>query len=149
MLDWLFSDPLPVGTRAPDFTLPDQDGNRVSLAALHGKNVVLVFYPRDETSVCTQQLCEFRDAWAEVQSKNTAVFGVNPQDAASHAKFREHRQYPFPLLTDEGQRIGELYHSRGLIVKRTVYLIGPDGTIRYAKRGKPEPSEVLAATAKL
>jgi peroxiredoxin Q/BCP len=145
MLDWLFSDPLPVGTTAPDFTLPDDTGTPVSLKALRGKNVVLVFYPRDETSVCTQQLCEFRDRWPEVQSKNTVVFGVNPQDAASHAKFREHRQFPFPLLTDEGQKMGELYHARGLIVKRTVYLIGPDGVIRYAKRGKPEPVEVLAS----
>jgi peroxiredoxin Q/BCP len=145
MLDWLFSDPLPVGSRAPDFNLPDDQGNPVSLKALRGKNVVLVFYPRDETSVCTQQLCEFRDAWADVQSTNTVVFGVNPQDAASHARFREHRKYPFPLLTDEGQKMGESYHARGLIVKRTVYLIGPDGIIRYAKRGKPEPAEVLAS----
>jgi peroxiredoxin Q/BCP len=147
MLDWLFSDPLPAGTKAPDFTLPDQDGNQVALSALRGKNVVLVFYPRDETTVCTQQLCEFRDRWPDVQSKNTVVFGVNPQDSASHAKFREHRQYPFPLLTDQGQKMGELYRTKGLIVKRTVYLIGPDGIIRYSKRGKPDPSEVLAAAA--
>jgi len=145
MLDWLFSDPLTVGTPAPDFTLPDDKGNLVSLASLRGKNVVLVFYPRDETAVCTKQLCEFRDRWPDVQSKNTVVFGVNPQDAESHAKFRENRKYPFPLLTDEGQKMGELYHTRGLIVKRTVYLIGPDGIIRYSKRGKPEPMEVLAA----
>jgi peroxiredoxin Q/BCP len=145
MLGWLFSDPLAVGTAAPDFTLPDDQGKQVSLAGLRGKNVVLVFYPRDETSICTEQLCEFRDRWPDVQSKNTVVFGINPQDAESHAKFREHRQYPFPLLTDEGQKMGELYHTRGLIVKRTVYLIGPDGIIRYAKRGKPEPAEVLAA----
>src|ERR1700722_11047306 len=102
MLDWLFSDPLAVGTPAPGFTLPDQDGKQVSLAALRGKNVVLVFYPRDGTSVCTQQLCEFRDHWADAQGKNTVVFGVNPQDAASHTKFRGDRQFPFPLLTDEG-----------------------------------------------
>jgi peroxiredoxin Q/BCP len=145
MLDWLFSDPLPVGAPAPDFTLLDDQGKPVSLAALRGRNVVLVFYPRDETSVCTQQLCEFRDHWPDVQSKNTVVFGVNPQDAASHAQFREHRQYPFPLLSDPGQKMGELYHTKGLIVKRTVYLIGPDGIIRYAKRGKPDPQEVLSA----
>lgn len=144
MLDWLFSEPLAVGTQAPEFSLPDQDGNQISLAALRGKNVVLVFYPRDETSVCTKQLCEFRDRWGDVQLKNAVVFGVNPQDAASHANFREHQKYPFPLLTDEGQKIGEAYHTKGLIVKRTVYLIGPDGVIRYGKRGKPEPVEVLA-----
>ena len=145
MLDWLFSDPLEVGTPAPDFTLPDDQGNLVSLKALRGKNVVLVFYPRDETTVCTQQLCEFRDNWADVQAKNTVVFGVNPQGAESHAAFRENRKYPFPLLTDKGQGMGDAYHTKGLIVKRTVYLIGPDGLIRYAKRGKPEPAEVLAA----
>ena len=145
MLDWLFSDPLPLGTPAPDFALPDDQGNQVSLSALRGKNVVLVFYPRDETTVCTKQLCEFRDQWDEVRAKNTVVFGVNPQDAETHAKFRGNREYPFPLLTDKGQRMGEMYHTKGLIVKRTVYLIGPDGIIRFAKRGKPEPSEVLAA----
>ena len=147
MLDWLFSDPLAVGTPAPDFTLPDQDGNQVSLASLRGKNVVLVFYPADETSVCTQQLCEFRDRWPDVQAKNAVVFGVNSQGAASHSKFRNHRQFPFPLLIDKGQKMGEAYHTRGLIVKRTVYLIGSDGVIRYAKRGKPDPSEVLAAAS--
>ncbi len=145
MLDWFFSDPLPVGSPAPDFTLPDDQGNQVSLAALRGKNVVLVFYPRDETSVCTRQLCEFRDAWAEVKAKNTVVFGVNPQDAESHAKFRANRNYPFPLLTDQGQKMGQAYRTKGFIVRRTVYLIGPDGVIRYAQRGKPEPAEVLAA----
>src|SRR5258708_5850413 len=124
MLGWLFSDPLPVGTPAPDFTLPDQDGNQVSLASLRGKNVVLVFYPRDETTVCTQQLCEFRESWDDVLAKNAVVLGVNPQGAESHSKFRKNRDYPFPLLTDEGQKMGELYHTRGLIVKRTVYLIG-------------------------
>ena len=62
-MNWLFSDPLAVGTQAPDFTLPDDKGNPVSLKKLRGENVVLVFYPRDETSVCTQQLCEFRDRW--------------------------------------------------------------------------------------
>ncbi len=147
MLNWLFSDPLPLGSKAPDFTLPDDQGNQVSLKSLRGKNVVLIFYPRDETSVCTQQLCEFRDRWADVEAKNAVVFGVNPQDASSHAKFREHQRYPFPLLTDRGQKVGELYHARGLIVKRTVYLIGPDGTIRYGKRGKPDPSEVLSSIA--
>jgi peroxiredoxin Q/BCP len=145
MLDWLFSDPLAVGSAAPDFTLPDDRGNQISLSALRGKNVVLIFYPRDETAVCTQQLCEFRDQWADVKAKNAIVFGVNPQDAATHAKFRERQKYPFPLLTDAGQKMGQAYHTKGLIVKRTVYLIGPDGIIRYAKRGKPEPSEVLAA----
>ena len=144
MLSWLFSDPLAVGAPAPDFTLPDQDGNLVTLSAVRGSNVILVFYPADETTVCRRQLCEFRDRWPLAREKNTLVFGVNPQSAESHAKFRNRRQLPFPLLIDRGQKVGELYHTRGLAVKRTVYLIGPDGAIRYARRGKPEPEEVLA-----
>lgn len=145
MLGWLFSDPLPVATLALDFSLPDQDGKSVSLSALRGHNVVLVFYPGDDTTVCRRQLCEFRDRWAAAQGKNTLVFGVNPQSARSHARFQANRRLPFPLLVDSGQKIGELYHTRGLMVKRTVYLIGPDGRIRYAKRGMPDPDEVLAA----
>ena len=116
----------------------------VKLADLRGKNVVLIFYPGDDTGVCTKQLCEFRDVWARVREKNTVVFGVNPQNAASHAKFREKFHYPFPLLVDSGQKVGELYHARGIVAKRTVYLIGPDGKIRFSERGKPDPQKVLA-----
>jgi thioredoxin-dependent peroxiredoxin len=147
MLSFLFPDPLPVGTPAPDWTLRDQDGSPVSLAALRGRNVVLVFYPRDETPTCRAQLCEFRDAWEQAGSKNTVVFGINPQGAASHAAFREKHQLPFPLLVDEGGRVCQAYRTRSLVTKRTVYLIGPDGVIRYARRGKPPVAEVLAAAA--
>ena len=136
-----------MGALAPDFSLPDQDGKIVSLPALRGRNVVLVFYPGDDTTVCRQQLCGFRDRWAAAQQKNALVFGVNPQSANSHAKFQAKIRLPFPLLVDTGQKMGELYHTRGLMVKRTVYLIGPDGRIRYAKRGAPDPDEVLAAAA--
>jgi thioredoxin-dependent peroxiredoxin len=145
MFSWLFSDPLPVGNVAPGFSLPDQDGITVSLASLAGKNVVLVFYPADETSICTKQLCEFRDSWSKAQEKNTIVLGVNPAGREKHAKFRTHHKFPFPLLEDKGQKVAESYHANGLIVKRTVYLIGKSGKIRYAKRGKPDPEEVLAA----
>jgi peroxiredoxin Q/BCP len=147
LLEWLFSDPLPVGTPAPDFSLPDQDGKIVSLAALRGHNVVLVFYPGDDTPGCTKQLCQFRDQWAGAQQKNTLVFGVNPQNAKSHAKFIGKFRLPFPLLVDQGQQMGVLYKTKGLIVKRTVYLIGPDGIIRFAKRGMPSAEEVLAHAA--
>jgi thioredoxin-dependent peroxiredoxin len=146
MLDWLFSDPLPEGTPAPGFTLPDQDGKAVSLSALRGQNVVLVFYPADDTGVCTIQLGEFRDEWAEVKARNAVVFGVNSDSAAKHLTFKEKQQLPFPLLVDEGQQVARLYHAnRPMIVKRTVYLIGPDGVIRYARRGRPAPHEVLKA----
>lgn len=145
MLSWLFSDPLAVGATAPDFAAVDDAGNTVHLSALRGHNVVLVFYPGDDTPVCRTQLCEFRDRWTQVESRNVRVFGVNPQAPASHTKFRSKFNFPFPLLVDKGQKIAALYNASGLIVKRTVYLIGPDGVIRYARRGKPSPEEVLAA----
>jgi peroxiredoxin Q/BCP len=147
MLSFVFSEPLAVGSAAPDWTLLDQDGNAVTLSSLRGKNVVLVFYPRDETSTCRAQLCEFRDAWQEATAKNTLIFGVNPQKASSHAGFRKNNNLPFPLLVDEGGQVCEAYNAKGLITKRTVYLVGPDGVIRYARRGKPPVAEVLSAAA--
>ena len=143
MFAWLFSDPLPVGTPAPDFSLPDDSGRVVKLSALRGKPVVLVFYPGDNTPGCTKQLCQFRDHWAEALARGIEVFGVNPQSARSHVKFREKFRFPFPLLADQGQKVAALYHANGLIVKRTVYRIGPDGIIAFARRGMPSPEEVL------
>ena len=140
-----FDSPLDPGTPAPEFSLADQDGNTVSLSGLRGKNVVLVFYPADETPTCRAQLCEFRDRWSDVQARNTVVFGINPQSAESHRKFRDKRQFPFPLLVDKCQKVAKLYGAGGWIVRRTVYLIGPDGVIRFSKRGKPDPAEVMSA----
>jgi len=148
MFSWLPRDPLPVGCKAPDFTLPSETGNKVSLSDLRGKNVVLVFYPGDDTLICRQQLCEFRDVWPDLRGQNVLVFGVNPQSAESHREFRERNKFPFPLLVDEDQRVAALYNSDGGIVNRTVYLIGPTGIIRYARRGMPQPEEVLAAAQK-
>lgn len=147
MFSWLFSDPLPVGSNAPDFSLPDDSGRDVILSKLHGRNVVLVFYPGDDTPGCTRQLCAFRDNWSTAAARGVEVFGVNPQGAGKHASFRRKFNFPFPLLVDRGQKVAALYHANGLIVKRTVYLIGPDGKIRFARRGMPAPSEVLAAAA--
>ncbi len=145
MLSWLFSDPLPVGSQAPDFNLYTQNGEAVALSAFRGRNVVLVFYPGDDTMICRQQLCEFRDSWAQAEARNTVVFGVNPQSASSHERFRDKFNLPFPLLVDDGQKVAALYNASGLFIKRTVYLIDPDGVIRYARRGKPAPEQVLAA----
>jgi thioredoxin-dependent peroxiredoxin len=141
---WLFSDPLPAGSVAPDFTLSDDAGRAVSLTSLHGKNVLLVFYPGDDTPGCTKQLCQLRDNWDRLKSASVLVYGVNPQGAESHTKFREKFKLPFPLLVDKGQKVAELYHANGLFVKRTVYLIGPEGKIRFGRRGAPPPNEVLA-----
>lgn len=129
---------------APAFSLPDDHGNQVSLSSLRGKNVVLVFYPGDNTPGCTKQLCEFRDGWEEAKKRGVLVFGVNPADASSHTRFRDKYHFPFPLLVDRGQQVAKLYQANGLFVKRTVYLIGPEGVIRFARRGMPKPAEVLA-----
>ncbi len=143
MLSWLFSEPLTVGSAAPDFTLPDQDGTAVTLSALRGKNVVLVFYPADETRVCRQQLCEFRDTNQLANDRGVLVYGINPGSPQSHSSFRNKQSLPFPLLVDADKQVAMLYRANGLIVKRTVYLIGRDGLIRFAKRGKPRPEEVF------
>jgi len=147
MFERFFSHPLPVGSTAPEFSLPDDAGNQVRLSALRGKNVVLVFYPGDSTPGCTRQLCQLRDSWESARARGVEVFGVNPQSAASHARFRSRHRFPFPLLVDAGRKVAALYNASGIIVKRTVYLIGPDGTIRFARRGMPAPEEVLGAVA--
>jgi peroxiredoxin Q/BCP len=86
-----------------------------------------------------------RDNWKAVRASDAQVLGINPQSARSHRSFRERYKFPFPLLVDSGQKVAALYHANGLIVKRTVYLIDGEGVIRFARRGMPKPSEVLAA----
>jgi len=147
MFSWFPRDPLPLGSLAPDFSLPSDEGRKITLSRLRGKNVVLVFYPGDDTLICRRQLCEFRDAWPGLKGKNIAIFGINPQGAESHRDFRQRNHFPFPLLVDQDQKVAALYNADGGMVNRTVYLIGPDGLIRYARRGMPKPAEVLAAAA--
>jgi thioredoxin-dependent peroxiredoxin len=142
MLSALLSDPLPVGTPAPDFTLLDDTGQTVTLSKLRGRDVVLVFYPGDDTPGWTKQLCQFRESWTP---NGAAIFGINGQSAEKHAAFRKKYGFPFPLLIDKGGAVAKLYHADAVVmVKRTVYRIGPDGVIRFAQRGMPDPREVLA-----
>jgi len=141
----LFPAPLPVGSRAPHFTAIDDRGRTVALADLRDRNVLLVFYPGDDTPGCTKQLCELRDNWEQLRSRNVEVYGVNPAGSEKHARFRSKFGFPFPLLVDRGRQIAKMYHANGLIVKRTVYLIGPGGIIRFGRRGMPSPAEVLAS----
>lgn len=145
MLEWLFDSPLRPGTEAPDFTLPDQDGNVHRLSDLRGRNVVLVFYPADETVTCRKQLCEFRDRSELAAAKDTVVFGINPQSAESHARFRLRQRLGFPLLVDANKRVASQYNCGGPIIRRTVYLVGKDGRIHFGQRGKPVPEQVLNA----
>lgn len=141
----LFQDPLPVGSSAPPFILPDENGDVFVLNLNRNKYVVLVFYPADDTSVCTAQLCEIRDNWERVTKRGAIVLGINPADANSHQSFKKKHSYPFPLLVDSGKRVARLYHSGGtLATKRTVYVVGRNGKILFAQRGKPSIEQILA-----
>jgi len=141
----LFSKPLPVGSQAPSFILPDEEGTVFVLNLNRNKNVILVFYPIDNTPTCTRQLCEMRDAWQQIRNKGGFVVGVNPGSAESHRGFKNKHQFPFPLLVDNGKRVARIYKSGGFVVNRTVYVVGRDGRILYARRGKPDVDDILAA----
>lgn len=137
------------GELAPDFTASTHQGASVHLTDLRGKqNVVLVFYPGDDTPVCTKQLCELRDDWSALQSTDTIVFGVNPANETKHAQFVSKYHLPFPLLVDTGSRIAAAYGCStlfGLLIRRTVYVIDKQGHVVFAQRGKPAVSAIRAA----
>ena len=147
------------GQAAPDFTLPSDQGGDVSLRGLRGKKVVLYFYPKDDTSGCTTQACEFRDAWADVQAAGAIVLGVSPDGVGSHGKFRAKFELPFPLLADEDHRVAEAYGVWGEKkmygrtyegILRTTFLIDSQGRItRVFEKVKPagHAAEVLTALA--
>src|SRR3954462_300028 len=96
---------LEIGSPAPDFSLQDAGGNTVRLSDLRGKKVILYFYPKDMTPGCTQEACDFRDRYAEVQAAGAALFGVSPDSEASHGKFAAKYELPFPLLADRGSAV--------------------------------------------
>lgn len=91
------------GQKAPDFSLDDDQGNKVSLKDFKGKNVVLYFYPKDMTPGCTQEACDFRDNWSAVKKKGAVVLGVSADPVKKHQTFKEKYQLPFTLLSDEGK----------------------------------------------
>lgn len=137
------------GETAPDFTASSHDGITVHLADLRGKKrVVLVFYPGDDTPVCTKQLCELRDDWGALQTAETVVLGVNPASEVRHAQFAAKYRLPFPLLADAGSRIAAAYGCSalfGLLIRRTVYVIDKRGRVIFAQRGKPAVAVIRAA----
>jgi len=101
---------LSLGDEAPDFETTDDQNNRVKLSELRGKRVVLYFYPKDDTPGCTRQACGFRDAYSNVEGKNSVVLGVSPDDRESHQAFKSKFSLPFPLLVDEDHSIAEAYN---------------------------------------
>jgi thioredoxin-dependent peroxiredoxin len=104
--------PLSVGDTAPNFTVNDTNGNRVSLADYAGKTVVLYFYPKDDTPGCTKEACSFRDHYASYQGKDVTVFGVSMDDESSHQAFTDKFSLPFPLLADTDGTLTKSYDVR-------------------------------------
>ena len=147
---------LKVGDPAPDFTAPASGGQTISLKELKGKNVVLYFYPKDDTPGCTKEACGFRDAHAGFGKKGAVVLGVSPDPVKAHDKFTAKFELPFPLLADTDHRIAEAYGVWGEKqfmgrkyqgVHRVTFLIGTEGRIQAIwTEVKPEAHarEVLA-----
>ena len=144
------------GTKAPAFTLPDQNGDPVSLSDFAGKKVVLYFYPRDNTPGCTRQACAFAETWEEFEKQNVVVIGISKDSAASHQKFAQKYQLPFILLADPQlqaiQAYGvwqekKLYGKVSMGVVRSTYLIDEKGMIEKAMpKVKPDTNaaEILS-----
>jgi peroxiredoxin Q/BCP len=146
------------GDKAPPFTLADATGKQVSLADFAGRNVILYFYPRDDTPGCTKEACGFRDAWSELQDLGVTVLGVSADDADAHTKFASKYRLPFTLLSDPDRTVMTAYGAYGPktmygkkvvgVIRSTVW-IGPDGRVRrhWARvtNAAEHPDQVLAA----
>jgi thioredoxin-dependent peroxiredoxin len=146
------------GKAAPVFTLPDGQGNKVSLKDFAGKDVILYFYPKDDTPGCTKEACGFRDDWKTLQKIGAVVLGVSADSAESHQKFTAKYKLPFPLLTDADRKVMEKYGAYGEkmmygkkvtgVIRSTVW-IGKDGKVKkhWARIASAEqhPAKVLAA----
>jgi thioredoxin-dependent peroxiredoxin len=127
---------LSIDQQAPDFSLPADDGSsfnlRSQLAAQPNTRILLVFYPADESPVCTAQLCEYRDEIDEFQGLNATIVGISAQNSESHVKFKQKRQLPFTLLSDIGLNVAKLYGAKGILgMKRATFLIDTNGVLRY------------------
>ena len=147
------------GKPAPELELTSDSGETVSLASLRGKPVVLYFYPKDDTPGCTTQACGIRDAWGEFERAGAVVLGVSPDDAASHAKFKEKYGLQFPLLADPDHAVAEeygvwgekhLYGKTYMGIVRSTFVIAADGNVtKVMRKVKPDThaDDVLAALA--
>lgn len=140
--------PLPVGTKAPDFNLPATGGRQVKLSDYAGKNLIIVFYPKDQTPGCTQQLCALRDDTELFAGLNTEFIAINPDSVESHERFATAQSYKFPILVDADRAIAKAYHALkedGNGIQRTVYILDKAGVVRYSKQGLPPDTELADA----
>ena len=142
-----------VGAPAPEFTLKDGNGDEWRLSANRGKVVVLLFYPGDETPICTRQMCSVRDRWEDYSSTGAEVVGISTDSVESHQKFAEHHKLPLRLLSDPSAEVANLYGARSLIpgkVARSVFVIDANGVMRYRDVRplglfRPKDDEVIKA----
>jgi thioredoxin-dependent peroxiredoxin len=136
---------LQVGDTAPDFTLVAQNGEPVRLSSFQGsKNVVLFFYPKDDTPGCTKEACAFRDSYADFLDRGTAVLGVSSDSSVSHQQFASKYSLTFPLLTDTGGKLRNAYgvgRTLGIIPGRATFVIDKQGVIRAAFSSQFQPEE--------
>lgn len=145
------------GSMAPAFTLPADDGSTVALRSLTGRPVVLYFYPKDDTSGCTTEACEFRDNWKAVQAAGATVLGVSPDPVTSHVKFKAKFKLPFPLLADVEHKVADAYGAWGeksmygrkyFGILRTTFIIDGEGRVaRVFQRVKPKGHAALVLAA--
>jgi peroxiredoxin Q/BCP len=145
-----------INDKAPEFTLPDQNGKEISLKDFRGKYVVLYFYPRADTPGCTVEACEFRDSYRKIQNTGAVILGISPDQPKAQKKFEEKYSLPFTLLGDADKKVGNafgviqeknMYGKKVMGVARTTFIIGPDGKIKHIfQKVKPEghAEEVLA-----
>lgn len=120
---------------APDFSLPDGNGEQWRLSDHRGRVVVMLFYPGDETPVCTRQMCSVRDRWEDYRETGAEVVGISSDSIESHQKFAEHHDLPLRLLSDADRSVATLYGARSLIpgrVARSVFVIDAQGVLRYS-----------------
>ena len=146
--------PIAEGKKAPSFTLADGAGRSVSLGDFKGKNVVVYFYPKDDTPGCTKEACGFRDLWKELQRAGVVVLGVSADGAASHEKFASKYKLPFPLLSDPDRKVMQAWGASGDkmmygkktkgVIRSTVW-IGPDGVVRKHWARVPDAAKHPAA----
>ena len=123
-----------VGSQAPDFTLPDGQGQQWRLSAHRGKTVVLLFYPGDETPICTKQLCSVRDRWEDYSATGAEVVGISTNNVESHKSFAENHSLPLTLLADVDRKVIEAYDVESWLPNRTarsVVVIDPQGIVRF------------------
>lgn len=144
------------GDTAPDFTLKDGDGNDWTLSEHRGKTVVLLFYPGDNTPVCTAQLCSVRDHWSEYQATGAEVVGISTDSVESHKDFAEKKELPLRLLSDADRKVSTAYGMKSWLPGRSargVVVIDKNGKIAYSKAQalslfRPADEDVLDAISK-